>query len=772
MSFDTDDFAPEEIAMLRDFFRDEAHEALEKLTKRILSLGASPLAESDADELMRTTHTLKGSAGTVQMPAVVEYSHRLENQFALLRDGALPWSAAVQDCIVEIIDGMRALVDVTGDDGKEKLAIERLDGAMAALDSQPGPGELHAAPKPPAAETETPSADEPVEASVAEASGPSDGVPPPYRGPNDGTRSIVAGEVSGPTASTDVLRVDPARIDQLMNSVGELVFDRTRIERRVQRLRSLTKDLGRTRQQLRNEIGSIQSATREATREEIQTRLRELEAALAEQVTHLARSTATLLDDTDALRRTSTSLQEGLTRVRMQTAGALFQRIAPQFRYIARAAGKRIHLATTGDATEFDKTVAEQISDPLIQLLRNAVAHGIESAEERTAAGKSADGTIRIDARHEGGIVVLEVSDDGAGINPAALRRKFVDSGRWTQARAKLSSDEDVLHAIFDPGMSSRDEADQLAGRGVGLDVARETIAQLGGEIQMTSTPGKGTTFTMRLPVSTAVSQALLFKVHGQVYALPNVHVVETAQVPTEKAALPSTITVRDDPVPLVSMHDVLDLRRPSGARALPAIVIDYAGKRLAITCDKIVGARQIVLKHLGQLLAPLPLYAGGTISGSGKVQLIFDTAALMRLAYPGSHPVDAPAAPQAVESSSVLGRALVADDSRAIREALTRILARAGYIVDVAEDGARAWDMLRELRYDVLFTDLEMPKTNGFELIRQLREDDRYGNMPVIVVSSRATSVNRKRAKDLAVITFVAKPVTRKKVIDALKRI
>lgn len=770
MSFDSDDFAPEEIAMLRDFFRDEAHEALEKLTSRILGLGATPLAESDADELMRTTHTLKGSAGTVQMPNVVEYAHRLETQFSRLRDGALPWSAAVQDCLVEIVDGMRALVDATSDEGNEDLAVERLDGAMAALAAQPGPGELAVQPEP--APADDAAAAETTEDASPEQSAPSDGVPPPYRSTNDSTRSIVSGEVSGPTASSEVLRVDPARIDQLMDSVGELVFDRTRIERRVQRLRSLTKQLGRTRQQLRNEIGSIQSATREATREEIQARLQTLESSLAEQVTHLARSTATLLDDTDALRRTSSSLQEGLTRVRMQTAGALFQRIAPQFRYIARAAGKRIHLATTGENTEFDKTVAEQISDPLIQLLRNAVAHGIEPADARQAAGKPVDGTIRIDARHEGGIVVLEVSDDGAGINPTALRRKFVDSGRWTEARAKLSSDEDVLHAIFDPGMSSRDEADQLAGRGVGLDVARETIAQLGGEIQMTSTPGKGTTFTMRLPVSTAVTQALLFKVHGQVYAIPNVHVVETAQVPADKSAIPAYITVRGDPVPLVSMHDVLDLRRPTGARALPAIVVDYAGKRLAVTCDKIIGARQIVVKHLGELLAPLPLYAGGTISGSGKVQLIFDTAALMRLAYPGSQPVDAPTAPHAAESSSVLGRALVADDSRAIREALTRILARAGYIVDVAEDGDRAWDMLRELRYDVLFTDLEMPKTNGFELIRQLREDDRYGAMPVIVVSSRATSVNRKRAKDLAVVTFVAKPVTRRKVIEALKRI
>ncbi len=327
-----------------------------------------------------------------------------------------------------------------------------------------------------------------------------------------------------------------------------------------------------------------------------------------------------------------------------------------------------------------------------------------------------------------------------------------------------------MLHALFDAGVSSKDEADELAGRGIGLDLVRETVARLGGEVQLASTPGRGTTFTLRLPVTTAVAQAMLFKVGGQVYALPQVHVVETTQI--DGAA--QTVPLRHEQLPVVHLEQLLGTGAAAidsgpvadGAGRRTAIVVAYAGKGAVCTVDKIVGPREIVVRPLGPLLAPLPLYAGATISGSGKVQLILDPAALVRIAHPGTVAI-APSASGGTTAAA--GRALVVDDSRAIREALTAMLARDGWIVDVAEDGARALHMVQQLRYDLLITDLEMPRMNGFELIARLRRDQTLADLPVVIITSRASSENRRRARELGARAMVGKPITRRKLQDAI---
>jgi CheY-like chemotaxis protein len=277
----------------------------------------------------------------------------------------------------------------------------------------------------------------------------------------------------------------------------------------------------------------------------------------------------------------------------------------------------------------------------------------------------------------------------------------------------------------------------------------------------------------MRLPRTTAISNALLFKVGGNVYAVPNVHVVETVQVEASSPVIPSHLRVTGEPVPLVLLHGVLGANLPKDVRKVPAVVIEYLGKRLAMTCDKIVGPREIVLKSLGPLLTPLPLYAGGTISGSGKVQLILDPAALVEIAYAEEEPETFATEPAVtVPEAAAPGRVLVADDSHAIREAMTRILERAGYIVDVAEDGSAAWQMLRRLHYDVLVTDIEMPQLDGFSLIERVRGDHQLGTLAVIVISSRTNQSNRARASALGVASFLSKPVTQKMLVEALARL
>ncbi len=728
------DFDPDELAMLRQLFRDEAHEALEQVTARAQGAGAGSLEA--VLEMMRTTHTLKGAAGTVGLDAVVELTHALEGALAAVRNGQRPWTPAFADAVVEIVDGLRAHIDAHADPAVAAALATRVRELLAPW------AELPRGRRPPRDDDTGPTRALDGDGTVVDEVDAT------------ATGGVTNPDLSGSHDARTLLRVEPERVDELMSAAGELLFDRNRIERRVQLLRTLTRDLGRVRQELRDQLAGAGSPA-----------LGAIEGQIATLSTQLAQTSAALLDETEAMRRTLGDLQRGLTRVRMQTARALFAQLARALRAASRATGAKVELRTRGEDTEFDKTVAEKVTDPLIQILRNAVAHGIEPPAERVLRGKAATGVIQIAARAEGNLVVVEIADDGRGVDVKKLRERLVERGRWTAARAALASDDEVVAALFDPGVSSRDEADELAGRGVGLDLVRETIARLGGEIRMSSTPGKGTTFTLRLPVSTAVTHAMLFKVHGQVYALPNAQVIDVITVDAASATWP----VGGERVPVVELSRLLATPGATGdgpARR-PAVVVAYADKRLVCSVDKVIGPREIVVKQLGPLLAPLPLYAGATISGSGKVQLILDPAALVRTAYPG-HTLTDPAIAEPVRAS-LSGRALVVDDSRAIREALMSMLAREGWIVDTAEDGVRAWGLAQELHYDLIVTDLEMPRLGGLELIGKLRADRRTAQTPIVIVSSRVSPEHRRRARELGVRGLIAKPVTRRKLLEVL---
>ena len=502
-------------------------------------------------------------------------------------------------------------------------------------------------------------------------------------------------------------------------------------------------------------------------------RLGELESAAIGAVAQLDRAARALVEDAEALRRTATQLQEGLTRVRMMSVRWLFARLQRPLRDLARDEGKRVELVTKGEDTELDKTVVEQITDPLIHLVRNAVTHGIEDPVTRTRRGKLPAGKVQIEARQEGDSVYLEVSDDGAGIEPARIRQALVRARRMSEAQALATANDQILAAIFEPGFSTRSEANQAAGRGVGLDVVRQNILRVGGDIVVASNPGEGTRFTIRLPLTTAISQAMLFKSGGQVYAVPHVHVADTIAVPRTHGRPPAEIDWREQRLAVVALDQILGLPQPADEPRAPAVVVAFGERRLAIVCEKLIGLREIVVKGLGPLLAPLKLYSGATISGSGKVQLILDVAELVARGPSLSPAAMADAAEDAERSADhqigeatgealPLPRVLVVDDSRSVREAIARILGGAGYVVETAVDGRQAWDILLERRFDLLVTDLEMPRMGGYELIARMRRVPALRRLPIIVVSAKASDPKMSRALELGAQVFMPKPVDR----------
>jgi chemosensory pili system protein ChpA (sensor histidine kinase/response regulator) len=574
-------------------------------------------------------------------------------------------------------------------------------------------------------------------------------------------------ELSTP-AST--VRVEPERIDALMSSAGELLFDRTRIERRAQMLRTCAREIARLRQALHDALsGEPDGALGRAG---------DIEIELANYSAVLSQTSAAMLDEIEGLRRSIGEVQRGLNRIRMESARVLFLHAARTARVLRRATGIAVDLRTTGEATEFDKTVAERLIDPIVQLVRNAIVHGSEPTELRLAAGKPAALIVHVRTRHEGAALLVEIADDGAGIDTHKLRDRYVAAGRWTAARAAAAGHDDVLAALFSIGVSSRDDADELAGRGIGLDLVRESVARLGGEVSVTSQIGGGATFTLRVPLSTAVAEATLFKVEGQVYAIPQLSVRATLAVDPGATA----VLIGDQAIPVLALEQLLGgvglRRRPSlddlaPREKRPALLVEFAGHYAACTVAKIVGRREIVIKPLGALLAPLTLYAGATISGSGKVQLILDPAQLVARAQPSPHggAVGTPGTPPfATAGGPRSRRALVVDDSASIREALTTMLAREGWIVDVADDGSRAREMTQRHTYQLVITDLEMPGLSGFALIAALRSDQTAP--AIIVVTSRNLPEVRRRVRDLGVAAFVVKPITRRKLLDAIEQL
>ncbi|MSP17177.1 MAG: hybrid sensor histidine kinase/response regulator [Myxococcales bacterium] len=789
-------FDADETRMLHELFLAEATEHLEDIAAAITRLGKESGRRAALDELLRKTHTLKGAASTVGFAATAEAAHALEDIFASLRRGKQDASVLDLGALDAAVQTVRAITEVGTQPEltaplAQRLAIElgaalrrgqvvvsrgdvspdaegpQPDGSGTWTGADPGEGARFESQISWAAESSG------YARSDSNASWTGSGSEPRATPAGSGEADALFGEhdrgLGTPRRREDLpsLRVDAARIDELMLGAGELLFDRARIERRVRELGGLRDEivrLGRTLADARAEAGPGVEGDRLAT----------LDESVAAHARELARLIDGLGEDTRELEQTTLRLQDGLQQVRMMSARFLFARLARAIRDVARRSGKQVELVTAGDDTRVDKAVLDRLVDPLVQILRNAIVHGIEAPHLRVRMDKPAAGRINLGARTEGDTVVLEVADDGAGIDVDRLRAALVAGGRLTEAEAAATEDERIVAVIFEPGVTVREHTDELAGRGVGLDVVRQTIARLGGEIDVTSTSGQGTRFTLRVPLSTALTQAVLFKLGGAVYALPAANVAAGAVLPLEQGRLPATMHDAGQPTPILSLHALLGRPAPDGAE-VNALVIEFAGRRLAVTCDRVIGPREVVVRSLGPLLAPLALYAGATISGAGKVQLILDPATLCELAHPGAsarrgsvrvpdesgpHPAP-PALPPPVPRphSADARRILVVDDSPTVRASMARTLTAAGHTVDLADDGIEASALLAARRYDLLVTDLEMPRRNGWELIAEVRARPDLSELPVVVITSRVDDAARRRALDAGATRLLLKP-------------
>jgi len=570
---------------------------------------------------------------------------------------------------------------------------------------------------------------------------------------------------------------------------------RARVEQQMTSIEFNLAELGRTVTRLREQLRKLELETEAQIlfkhQEEAQGRadfdpleldrystIQQLSRALAESVSDVAsiegllgnlnRETQNLLQQQG---RVVGDLQNGLMRTRMVPFQRHAQRLTRLVRQAAQEAGKQVELVVEGASGELDRQVLERMLPPFEHMLRNAVVHGIELPEDRRASGKPETGTITVRLQREGAEVVIVVEDDGGGLNVAAIRSKARHMGLLRPDQD--ITDEEALQLVLEPGFSTADRLTQQAGRGVGMDVVATEVKKLGGGLFIESTPGKGARFTIRLPFTLAITQALIVRVHDEFYALPVATVEGVARL--QKSEIERHLHEEHPTfeyggqayrfqqlgVFLGSGPSVL----PETDVALPVILVRAGEHSTALVTDELVGSREIVVKSVGPQVASVRGISGATILGDGRIVIILDMGALVRSEWRGRG-ADASARPTRDERIF----AMVVDDSITVRRVTQRLLERNGMRVLTAKDGVDAMALLQDHVPDVILLDIEMPRMDGYEVAAHVRNDPRLVDVPIIMITSRVGEKHRARAIELGVDDYLGKPYQESQLLDAIE--
>ncbi len=510
--------------------------------------------------------------------------------------------------------------------------------------------------------------------------------------------------------------------------------------------------------------------------------LTEISADITEVLTQLDGFVRRVDGDIDEFTKLAHRLQDEITQARMVPIGNLFTRLARTVRDAAKASNKQVELILGGAETELDNNIIQQIADPLLHLVRNAVAHGIERADERYEAGKPDQGNIAVRAYHKGNHIYIEVEDDGRGVDFERVRATAVESGLLSADEAAGLSRREVLDLLFRPGFSTAPRRTELAGRGVGLDVVRSNVNNLNGEVEIETEKGIGSRFTLKVPLTLIISQALFVQCGGQTFAFPLGFVEEIRRIrPSEIEEVGGKLItkVRDVVTEVVRFDEALQLPRLEAVNGyLRLVLVNVGGRQVGVVVEEVLRKDEIVIKNLGEYLRHVKMFPGATIAPDGSLILLVDLNRLImgesierrplttamsaaRLFLPGAIAVargEIPAAAvDAVEREKLV---VLADDSISVRKFVGRMLEKAGYRVKLASDGLEALEIATTNHCDLVITDLEMPRTNGYELMLHLRQTPVTSKVPVMVVTSRAGAKHRERAIKEGAAAFMVKPV------------
>lgn len=690
-------------------FVEEARDHLARLGEGLAALDAGRADPEGVNALFRSAHTIKGSSRMLRLASITEIAHRLEDVLGAMRDGSLAYSAPLGQLLYRALDQLADLVDrlAQGGDGASLPAPDGvLCQALAQAAGPAAPGEkAPAAPAEPIESTEPPAA-------------------------------VAAPEPRLQAAET--VRVRLSKLDELIKLMGEVVSSHARMRERLADIHALERSLA---------------------------------ASLGDGAAQGLRQFARLLkDDVQAQEALMDELHDKTLLMRMLPLAIVLEPAARLVRELARSVGKQVECSIGGTEIELDRQLIDKLSDPIIHLIRNAIDHGIELPAARAAAGKPAQGRLRLSARQDGGWVVIEVADDGGGIPVAAVREKAVKKGLLSAEKAAALTDQEAIDLIFLPGFSTSSIITDLSGRGVGMDVVRQTVLdELQGAVGIETRPGQGATFSLRLPMSLAMMRVLLVQAHCLPWGFTAQHVVELQRVPAQalmQVAERQVVIVRNEFVPVVPLAELLRVPAPAAPAGGPGaqerhpglllVVLQVRSEKIAVQVDGLLDERDMVIKPLPPHLRRLPLVSGMVITGRNEMVNVLHAPALLeqarRLRGQGVQ------AGAAAHASATPYRVLVVDDSLNTREIEKDVLQAYGYHVTLAEDGVDGLRKAMEGEFDAILTDVEMPHMDGFTLTARLREEDKYRDTPIVIITSREKEEDKRRGMQVGADAYIVK--------------
>jgi two-component system sensor histidine kinase and response regulator WspE len=719
---------------MHDLFRQEAENQAAVLTDGLLALERDPADPGQLEALMRAAHSLKGAARIVGLESAVRVAHVMEDCFVAAQEGKLTLGQSRIDPLLRGVD-LLTRIGQTPESAMEAweqenaLEIESFVDALASILR----GEEPSAPMPPA----------PPPAPLALAAAESPALP------------------AAKEAQDRVLRVTAESLNRMLGLAGEALVESRwlpscagtllRIRRRQGRLANLLETL-------RESLAALPLDERQRT---------QLEDARREAMA-CAESLAGSHEELETFVRRSANLSRRLYREaqisRMRPFADRAQGFPRFVRDLAASLGKQARLDLLGVSTQVDRDILEKLEAPLTHLLRNAIDHGVESPDERRRAGKPAEALLTLEARHSAGMLVVTLADDGKGVDLESLREAIARKGLTTPETAAKMSEEELLEFLFLPGFSTRQQVTELSGRGVGLDVVRSMVREVRGAVRLTSQPGQGTRCRLQLPLTLSILRALLVEIGGEAYALPLARIERTLKLPRERIELlegRQHFTHDGQSIGLVSAHQVFELDAPAAPdEELAVVVLGEHGKRHGLVVERFLGEHELVVQTLDPRLGKLKNISAGAILADRAPVLIVDMDDLLRsveLLAAGGRLGKVRVGAQG-NGGRRRRRVLVVDDSLTVRELERKLLDSQGYEVEVAVDGVDGWNALRANDYDLVISDVDMPRMDGIELIGLLKKDARLRSVPVMIVSYKDREEDRQRGLDAGADYYLTK--------------
>ncbi len=724
-------------------FVEEAREHCSRISEGLLNLEHAPGDAEMINALFRSAHTIKGSSKMMKLSGVTELAHKMEDVLDAVRGGKIPLAASVADLLFRGVDALSSLLDAITAGDTTAEAPQALCSELARAAASPAAADL---PVPSTPSVQPAQSDPVVPAEEGTAPAPAFIAPASTAPAEPAPAELAPAPAKG--RQIDYLRVNASKLDDLIRLMGEIVSEHGRFRRHIGRLGEIERAMAR---HLKAVAGPLQAGNNGCEA------LIEAGAALQLSLRQSVRAmhNASLLQD-----HLVGDLQETSLRMRMQPLSTVFEPLRRTVRDLAHEQGKDIDLVVEGGDTELDRKIIDRIGDSLMHMIRNSLDHGLENAEERLAAGKPPRGTIHLAAFYDSGCVTISLRDDGQGLSVDRIREKALAKRLYDADTLAVMSRAEIIDLIFMPGFSTSPIITDLSGRGVGMDVVRKSVVdELKGTILIESREGEGTAFLLRLPLNLAVFPLFLVSSGGKTCALPATSLVEMLTVQREdiiEIVNKRAIRLREQIIPVEPLAALLTLSNEAPGEAGEAliVIIRDGEDKLGLVVDDIIGREEMVVKPLPSHLQNLRMVSGVTIGERDSIINVLHIPELFRqareIAEPGRnvHPAKEDRA----------AKVLVVDDSINTREIERSILEAYGYVVFTAEDGEEAFEKTRDVLYDLVITDVEMPRLDGFSLTKRLRGDDRYRNVPIIIVTSLEKEADKKRGITVGANAYIVK--------------